>query len=47
MSLFPRPRIRDMTSERLDLEKTSAIDTNYTKTDEWNEGNKVKTGLLL
>jgi hypothetical protein len=25
VSLFPRERIRDMTSERLDLEKTSAI----------------------
>jgi hypothetical protein len=25
VSLFPRERMRDMTSERLDLEKTSAI----------------------
>lgn len=30
VSLFPRLRMRDITSERLDLEKTSAIDTDFT-----------------
>src|SRR5262245_10280186 len=29
VSLLPRPRMRDITSDRFRLEKTSAMDTNY------------------